>query len=92
VRGQRGLPYVSSVHTLIDWILPCLDLCEAAGVWLTTRLQCLLPQHHITSGLPLSPLPCRYDFPFRKWIDAAVDLPFALPTSVAGLTLATVYR
>jgi sulfate transport system permease protein len=27
----------------------------------------------------------------KKWIDAAVDLPFALPTSVAGLTLATVY-
>lgn len=33
----------------------------------------------------------KYDFPGRKWIDAAVDLPFALPTSVAGLTLATVY-
>ncbi len=27
----------------------------------------------------------------RKILDAAVDLPFALPTSVAGLTLATVY-
>jgi ABC-type sulfate transport system permease component len=34
----------------------------------------------------------RYDFPFKKWIDAAVDLPFALPTSVAGLTLSSVYR
>jgi sulfate transport system permease protein len=33
----------------------------------------------------------RYDFPFKKIIDATVDLPFALPTSVAGLTLATVY-
>lgn len=33
----------------------------------------------------------RYDFPFKRIIDAAVDLPFALPTSVAGLTLATVY-
>ena len=33
----------------------------------------------------------KYDFPFKKWVDAAVDLPFALPTSVAGLTLATVY-
>ncbi|MEW5314197.1 MAG: hypothetical protein WDW38_005712 [Sanguina aurantia] len=33
----------------------------------------------------------KYDFPGRKWLDAAVDLPFALPTSVAGLTLATVY-
>lgn len=33
----------------------------------------------------------RYTFPFKRIIDAAVDLPFALPTSVAGLTLATVY-
>ncbi len=33
----------------------------------------------------------RYDFPFKRIIDATVDLPFALPTSVAGLTLATVY-
>ncbi len=33
----------------------------------------------------------RYDFPLKRILDAAVDLPFALPTSVAGLTLATVY-
>ncbi len=33
----------------------------------------------------------RYDFPGKRIIDAAVDLPFALPTAVAGLTLATVY-
>ncbi|MBR8826458.1 MAG: sulfate ABC transporter permease subunit CysT [Gomphosphaeria aponina SAG 52.96 = DSM 107014] len=33
----------------------------------------------------------RYEFPGKKVIDAAVDLPFALPTSVAGLVLATVY-
>ena len=33
----------------------------------------------------------RYDFPFKRVIDAAIDLPFALPTSVAGLTLASVY-
>jgi sulfate/thiosulfate transport system permease protein len=33
----------------------------------------------------------RYDFPFKRIVDAAIDLPFALPTSVAGLTIATVY-
>lgn len=33
----------------------------------------------------------RYNFPLKRLIDAAIDLPFALPTSVAGLTLATVY-
>ena len=33
----------------------------------------------------------RYRFFGRKFIDACIDLPFALPTSVAGLVLATVY-
>src|SRR5947209_8428798 len=33
----------------------------------------------------------RYNFTGKQLLDAAVDLPFALPTSVAGLTLATVY-
>ncbi len=33
----------------------------------------------------------RYRFPGRRLLDAAVDLPFALPTAVAGIALATVY-
>ncbi|MBV8139921.1 MAG: sulfate ABC transporter permease subunit CysT [Deltaproteobacteria bacterium] len=33
----------------------------------------------------------RYEFPARGLIDAMVDLPFALPTSVAGITLTTIY-
>jgi sulfate transport system permease protein len=33
----------------------------------------------------------RYDFPGKKLIDAFVDLPFALPTAVAGIALTTLY-
>ncbi|MDG2992355.1 sulfate ABC transporter permease subunit CysT [Candidatus Synechococcus calcipolaris G9] len=33
----------------------------------------------------------RYQFVGKRYIDAIVDLPFALPTAVAGLTLATIY-
>jgi sulfate transport system permease protein len=33
----------------------------------------------------------RYRFPFKRIVDAVVDLPFALPTSVAGISLAAVY-
>lgn len=33
----------------------------------------------------------RYDFPGRRFIDALVDFPFALPTAVAGLTLANMF-
>jgi len=33
----------------------------------------------------------RYEFSYKKILDAFIDLPHALPTAVAGLTLATVY-
>jgi sulfate transport system permease protein len=33
----------------------------------------------------------RYRFPLRRLVDALVDLPFALPTAVAGIALATIY-
>ena len=33
----------------------------------------------------------RYRFPGRRVLDALVDLPFALPTAVAGITLTTLY-
>ena len=33
----------------------------------------------------------RYKFPFRRLLDAVVDLPFALPTAVAGIALSTLY-
>lgn len=33
----------------------------------------------------------RYEFPGQKIIDALVDLPFALPTAIAGITLTTLY-
>ncbi len=33
----------------------------------------------------------RYQFPGRKIVDAVVDLPFALPTAVAGIALASLY-
>ena len=33
----------------------------------------------------------RYRFPGRRLVDAMVDLPFALPTAVAGISLATIY-
>jgi len=42
-------------------------------------------------GFVLAWVISRYRFPGRRVIDALVDLPFALPTSVAGLTLATLF-
>ncbi len=33
----------------------------------------------------------RYDFPGKRLVDGLVDIPFALPTAVAGITLTTLY-
>ncbi|HSP06345.1 MAG TPA: sulfate ABC transporter permease subunit CysT, partial [Acidobacteriota bacterium] len=33
----------------------------------------------------------RYHFPAREWLDALVDLPFALPTAVAGIVLTSLF-
>lgn len=42
-------------------------------------------------GLLVAWVLVRYSFPGKKILDALVDLPFALPTAVAGITLATLW-
>jgi len=42
-------------------------------------------------GLLLAWVLTRYRFPGRRLLDALVDLPFALPTAVAGLVLVTLF-
>lgn len=42
-------------------------------------------------GLIVAWVLVRYTFPGRKLVDAMVDLPFALPTAVAGIALASLY-
>jgi len=42
-------------------------------------------------GLLVTWVLVRYRFPGRRLLDAMVDLPFALPTAVAGITLTSIY-
>lgn len=42
-------------------------------------------------GLVIAWVLTRYSFPGKRLLDAAVDLPFALPTAVAGIALAALY-
>ena len=42
-------------------------------------------------GLIVAWVLVRYQFPGKRLVDSLVDLPFALPTAVAGITLATLY-
>ena len=43
------------------------------------------------AGLLVAWVLTRYDFPYRRVLDALVDLPFALPTAVAGIALTALY-
>ena len=42
-------------------------------------------------GLIVAWVLVRYEFPFKRLVDALVDLPFALPTAVAGIALTALY-
>ena len=43
-------------------------------------------------GLPIAWAVTRYRFPGRRIMDALIDLPFALPTAIAGLALTELYK
>ncbi len=46
---------------------------------------------NVVFGVLLAWVIVRYDFPFKRIVDGMIDLPFALPTSVAGIALTTLY-
>jgi sulfate transport system permease protein len=46
---------------------------------------------NLVFGLLVAWVLARYRFPGRRLVDGLVDLPFALPTAVAGIALTTVY-
>lgn len=75
-----------------------------SGVWATLTDERVLASLRLSFGaaalaaltnLPLGLLVAwtltRYEFPGRHIVDALVDLPFALPTAVAGIALTAIY-
>lgn len=46
---------------------------------------------NLFSGLLVAWVLVRYHFPGKRLVDAMVDLPFALPTAVAGIALTAIY-
>ena len=64
-------------------------------VWAALRLSfgvaLLASLFNLVFGLALAWVLTRYRFPLRRLVDAAVDLPFALPTAVAGIALTALY-
>lgn len=81
------LLYVSDLTWLEYW-QAISDPRVVSSYWVTLRGALYSSVAALLIGLLLAWIIARYDFPGRRLVDALVDLPFALPTSVAGLTLA----
>ncbi len=63
----------------------------AAALVLSFRLSLIAALVNLVFGVLLAWVLTRYRFPGRRLLDAAVDLPFALPTAVAGIALTALY-
>lgn len=63
----------------------------AAALKLSFGLSAIAALVNAPLGLLLAWTLIRYEFPGRRVLDALVDLPFALPTAVAGIALTTIY-
>ncbi len=66
---------------------------ERARAAYATTFSCALVAAavNVILGLVVAWTLVRYDFPLKRLVDALVDLPFALPTAVAGLVFASLY-
>jgi sulfate transport system permease protein len=62
-----------------------------AALFLSFRLSFFAALFNLVFGVLLAWVLVRYRFPGRRILDAAVDLPFALPTAVAGIALTALY-
>ncbi len=79
---SAGVPaFVAAVNTPRTW----------AALFLSFRLSLVAALFNLMFGVVLAWVLVRYRFPFRKVLNAAVDLPFALPTAVAGIALTALY-
>ena len=63
----------------------------AAALKLSFGLSLLAAALNVVLGGIVAWVLTRYEFPGRRLLDAAVDLPFALPTAVAGIALTAIY-
>ena len=79
---SAGIPaFLAAVNTPRTW----------AALFLSFRLSLVAALFNLVFGVVLAWVLVRYRFPFRKLLNAAVDLPFALPTAVAGIALTALY-
>jgi len=68
-----------------------LDDRVIAAYRISFIVSCAAGLLNVCFGLIVAWVLVRYSFPGRRWIDGLIDLPFALPTAVAGIALTSIY-
>ena len=83
---------IASVDGGLDGFLRAVSSPQAlAALQLTFTLALAVVAINAVMGTLIAWVLVRDDFPGKRFVNALIDLPFALPTIVAGLTLLTLY-
>jgi len=78
-------------HGLSGFINVLTDTRVQHALWLSFSLSFYAALVNLFAGLVVAWVLTRYRFPGKGLFDAFVDLPFALPTAVAGISLCSLY-
>jgi sulfate transport system permease protein len=73
------------------WLRAIHDARVQAALKLSFSASLLAATLALVAGALVAWVLVRYRFPGRRLLDALVDLPFALPTAVAGISLTAIY-
>jgi sulfate transport system permease protein len=86
-----GLAFKSASLSGADFAKAVLSPRALAAYKLSFGAAALAASANVVFGVVIAWVLARYRFPGRQIVDAMVDLPFALPTAVAGIALTTIY-
>ncbi len=86
-----GLVFKTLEMSWADFVATILDPRVLAAFKITFSVSFFAALINAFFGLIVAWVLVRYSFPGKKIVDAMVDLPFALPTAVAGIALTALY-
>ena len=86
-----ALVFKSSTQGLAAFVSAVTDERALIAYWLSFRTALAGAAINAVFGVVVAWVLVRYTFPGKSLLDALVDLPFALPTAVAGIALTAVY-
>ncbi|HET9694008.1 MAG TPA: sulfate ABC transporter permease subunit CysT [Steroidobacteraceae bacterium] len=86
-----ALVFKTTALTWSEFVATVLDERAIASYRLSFGAALLAASVNAVFGFVVAWCLVRYEFPGRRFVDALIDLPFALPTAVSGIALAAVF-